>query len=231
LSSTAETEQEASPDEEIVESDERREALVERIRSELGDALIDHHILADKDLWIRVDRERWVDTGVFLRDGLGCAYFNFLSVIDWLPSPFGREMDAEVDQDPDAEPSEPAAMEQGFAGGDSRFQVFARVNNVIDHMGITIKTDLDDQAPSIDTWIPVYKGANWHEREACEMYGIDFVGHPNLINLYLPTGFEGNPGRKDFPLLARRMKPWPGIVDVEQMPGDDDEEEATEASS
>jgi NADH-quinone oxidoreductase subunit C len=231
LSSTAETEQEASPDEEIVESDERREALVERIRSELGDALIDHHILAGKDLWIRVDRERWVDTGVFLRDGLGCAYFNFLSVIDWLPSPFGREMDAEVDQDPDAEPSEPAAMEQGFAGGDSRFQVFARVNNVIDHMGITIKTDLDDQAPSIDTWIPVYKGANWHEREACEMYGIDFVGHPNLINLYLPTGFEGNPGRKDFPLLARRMKPWPGIVDVEQMPGDDDEKEATEASS
>ncbi|MCH7788430.1 MAG: NADH-quinone oxidoreductase subunit C [Acidobacteria bacterium] len=230
MSSTAEATEETSGDQEEVATDERREALVERIRTELGDALIDHHILADTDLWIRVDRERWVDTGLFLRDGLGCAYFNFLSVIDWMPSPFGREMEAEVDADPEADTKEPEAMQQGVAGGDSRFQLFARVNNVIDHMGITIKTDLDDDTPSIDTWIPAYDGANWHEREAFEMYGVDFIGHPNLINLYLPTGFEGNPLRKDFPLLARRMKPWPGIVDVEQMPGDDEEDE-TEAST
>ena len=58
------------------------------------------------------------------------------------------------------------------------------------------------------------------------MFGIDFVGHPNLIKLYLPGDFEGHPLRKDFPLLARRVKPWPGIVDVEQMPGEDDDEAA-----
>ncbi|MGI9609253.1 MAG: hypothetical protein ACR2NL_03060, partial [Acidimicrobiia bacterium] len=39
-----------------------------------------------------------------------------------------------------------------------------------------------------------------------------------LRPLYLPTDFEGNPMRKDFPLLARMIKPWPGIVDVEPMP-------------
>ena len=44
----------------------------------------------------------------------------------------------------------------------------------------------------------------------------------------LPTGFEGNPLRKEFPLLARVVKPWPGIVDVEPMPGGDDEDEAAE---
>ncbi len=46
------------------------------------------------------------------------------------------------------------------------------------------------------------------------------------MNMYLPGDFEGNPLRKDFPLLARRVKPWPGIVDVEPMPGgagDEDE--------
>jgi NADH-quinone oxidoreductase subunit C len=102
--------------------------------------------------------------------------------------------------------------------------VFARVHNVVDHLGVTIKADLDDTAPSVDSWIPVYAGANWHEREAWEMYGVDFVGHPNLYHLYLPSGFEGTPLRKDYPLLARRMKPWPGIVDVEQMPGEDDED-------
>ncbi|MBA2625721.1 MAG: NADH-quinone oxidoreductase subunit C, partial [Acidimicrobiia bacterium] len=53
-----------------------------------------------------------------------------------------------------------------------------------------------------------------------EMFGIGFAGHPYLANLYLPGAFEGHPLRKDFPLLAREVKPWPGLVDVEAMPGE-----------
>jgi NADH-quinone oxidoreductase subunit C len=94
-----------------------------------------------------------------------------------------------------------------------------------------LKCDVPDDDLSIDSWVPVYAGANWHERECREMYGIDFVGHPGLRNIYLPAEFEGNPLRKDYPLLARRMKPWPGIVDVEKMPGEDDADEATEEGS
>ena len=52
------------------------------------------------------------------------------------------------------------------------------------------------------------------------MYGFAFDGHPDLRHLYLPGEFEGYPLRKDFPLLAREVKPWPGIVDVEPMPGE-----------
>ena len=55
------------------------------------------------------------------------------------------------------------------------------------------------------------------------MFGITFAGHPDLRHIYLPSDFEGYPLRKDFPLLARMVKPWPGIVDVEPMPGEDDE--------
>ena len=120
-------------------------------------------------------------------------------------------------------------IEQGVAGGDTRFQVFARVNDIVNGLGVTLKADLPDDDLSIDTWTSIYAGANWHEREAWEMYGIDFTGHPGLRHIYLPSGFEGNPLRKDYPLLARRMKPWPGIVDVEQMPGDDDEESGDES--
>ena len=50
------------------------------------------------------------------------------------------------------------------------------------------------------------------------MFGITFDGHPDLRHIYLPAEFEGHPLRKDFPLLARLVKPWPGIVDVEPMP-------------
>jgi hypothetical protein len=68
------------------------------------------------------------------------------------------------------------------------------------------------------SWVGLFAGANWHERETHEMFGIGFDGHPDLRNIYLPGEFEGHPLRKDFPLLARMIKPWPGIVDVEPMP-------------
>jgi NADH-quinone oxidoreductase subunit C len=114
----------------------------------------------------------------------------------------------------------------GVAGGDTRFQVFARLYNVVTHVGITLKADLDDTEPSVESLVPLFRGADWHEREAWEMYGFDFPGHPKLRHLYLPGEFEGYPLRKDFPLLARLVKPWPGLVDVEPMPGEAVEEVA-----
>ena len=83
--------------------------------------------------------------------------------------------------------------------------------------------DIDEQALLAESWVPVYAGADWHERECWEMYGFVFDGHPALRHLYLPSEFEGHPLRKDYPLLSRVVKPWPGLVDVEPMPGDGDE--------
>jgi NADH-quinone oxidoreductase subunit C len=65
----------------------------------------------------------------------------------------------------------------------------------------------DPQAPSISD---LYPGANWHERETWELFGIGFEGHPQLVKLLLPEQFEGHPLRKDFPLTTRLAKPWPG---------------------
>ena len=110
-------------------------------------------------------------------------------------------------------------------------QVLARVHSTADHIGLTLKADIPDDTHTIGTWVHAYVGANWHEREAWEMYGITFAGHPDLRHIYLPTDFEGFPLRKDFPLLARMVKPWPGIVDVEPMPADlDDDAEASAAA-
>ena len=89
-----------------------------------------------------------------------------------------------------------------------------------------MKADVPDATPVVPSWVSVFTGANWHEREAHEMFGISFAGHPDLRNMYLPTDFEGHPLRKDFPLLARMVKPWPGIVDVEPLPGGGDEDDA-----
>jgi NADH-quinone oxidoreductase subunit C len=201
--------------------DAKRESIVDRMRSELGDALIDTLVKPQQDLWLRVSAESWRAAGAALRDAIGCQYFCFLSAIDWMPSPFGRGEDDPTEPPPERR----TEIRHGYTGGTTRFQVFARVTNLDLHVGVTIKADVPDDDLAIDSWMPLYAGADWHERETHEMFGISFRGHPDLRNMYLPTDFEGHPLRKDFPLLARLVKPWPGIVDVEPLPGESDDSE------
>ena len=206
-------------------ADELRDGIVADLRTDLGDGVIDSHVVSGDDVWVRVSAESWAAAGDALRRR-GFTYFCFLSAIDWMPSPYGNG-----ESDPSAEPDEEAAapeMRPGYTGGDTRFQLLARVVDPQRHVGVTLKADVPDTGEqlSMPTWVPVYAGANWHERETAEMFGIAFVGHPDPRKMYLPGDFEGHPLRKDFPLLARMVKPWPGIVDVEPMPetdgGDDD---------
>jgi NADH-quinone oxidoreductase subunit C len=224
LSSADTTTETPAEDEVAVEVDERRQAVLDELTTRLGDAVVGSHVRPGDDLWVRVTREAWPEAAVAAK-AMGYTFFDYLSAIDWLPSPFGRDMDAQEDLvgEP-ASAKEPAPIQQGYAGGETRFQVIGRLYSISAAMGIHLKADLPDDDLSIGTWSGTYLGANWHEREAYEMFGITFVGHPNLIKLYLPLDFQGHPLRKDFPLLARRVRPWPGIVDVEPMPGGDDTE-------
>jgi NADH-quinone oxidoreductase subunit C len=200
-----------------------REGIVDELRRRLGESLVDAHLIPNDDLWVRVATDAWRPAGEALLD-MGFEYFCFLSALDWLPSPFGRGED-----DPTEPPPERSTeVVQGYAGGDTRFQVFARVTDPRRHVGVTIKADVPDDTMSVESWYTVYAGANWHERETNEMFGIGFAGHPDLRHIYLPGEFEGYPLRKDFPLLARIVKPWPGIVDVEPMPAEE-VEDVTEA--
>ena len=227
-----------APDTETVEEaeprDERREELLGLFTDALGEAVVDSHIVVDKDLWIRVATDAWQEAGQIARNRLHARYFGFLSVIDWLPSPFGRSMDSEVDRQLNGDEAPAAgAIEQGYAGGETRFQVFARVAHIGEqdkNWGVTLKVDVPDDTFAVDSWTTIYAGADWHEREAHEMFGVGFTGHPGLRHMYLQSGFEGNPLRKDFPLVARQVKPWPGIVDVEQMPTDEADEAAGESA-
>ena len=196
-----------------------RESIVDELRRRIGDALVEHLLKPQDDLWIRVRADAWAATGRALSE-IGFTYFCFLSALDWKPSPYGRGED-----DPTQPPPERTTeVKQGYAGGESRFQVFARVTDITRHVGVTVKADVADDSLAVESWHAIYAGANWHERETHEMFGIDFVGHPDLRNMYLPTGFEGFPLRKDFPLLSRMVKPWPGIVDVEPMPAEEEPE-------
>jgi NADH-quinone oxidoreductase subunit C len=215
-------------------TDDRQQALLEDLTTRLGDAVVGSQI-RNGDLWIRVRPDAWVRAARECR-AMNFDYFCYLSGIDWMPHTWPNPKviegagvtdtgdDALVDADeealaePEPDTQESGAIVTGFGGGDTRFQVLARLYSTGRHIGVTLKADLDDEAPRVESWTKVYPGADWCERETWEMYGFDFVGHPNLIHLYLPGEFEGFPMRKDFPLLAREVKPWPGLVDVEQFP-------------
>ena len=201
-------------------ADRAASARLNQLVAILGDAVVDSHVERGV-AWARVAAADWRAAALACRDQLGLDYFDFLSAIDWLP-------DQQPNPDPDARSEPSTEIVTGVAGGTTRFQVLAHLYSTTEHGGLMLKADLDDDDPRVDTLVGIYRGANWHERECWEMFGITFTGHPDLVHLYLPWDFEGFPLRKDFPLLAREVKPWPGLVDVEPMPGDDSGEGAEE---
>jgi NADH:ubiquinone oxidoreductase subunit C len=68
------------------------------------------------------------------------------------------------------------------------------------------------ETPTCPSIVEVFRGADWHEREAWDMFGIEFEGHPGLEPRILTVeNFEGWPLRKDFHLATRVAKPWPGV--------------------
>ena len=59
------------------------------------------------------------------------------------------------------------------------------------------------EGESLASAVPLYRSADWAEREAFDMFGVRFEGHPDLRRIYMPDEFEGHPLRKDFPLAGR----------------------------
>lgn len=131
-----------------------REQMLEAIKLTLGEALVDSHLKPGDDLWIRVHTDSWLDSVQKLRDQHSFDYFGFLSAIDWMPSPFGRGED---------DPTEPTPVRDtiirsGYAGGETRMQVFIRLVNSKTHFGITVKVDVADSSPSVESLISILLG-------------------------------------------------------------------------
>ena len=82
-----------------------------------------------------------------------------------------------------------------------RFQVVYNLLSMSNNSRITVKafTDNSNSVPSIKK---IYPAADWYEREAFDLYGINFSGHDDLRRLLTDYGFEGHPLRKDFPLTG-----------------------------
>jgi len=84
-----------------------------------------------------------------------------------------------------------------------RFAVVCHLLSVRHNHRIRVRTYCeDDNFPILESLVPVWACANWFEREAFDLYGIIFDGHPDLRRLLTDYGFVGHPFRKDFPLIG-----------------------------
>jgi NADH-quinone oxidoreductase subunit C len=94
--------------------------------------------------------------------------------------------------------------------GEDGFDVVTQLWSTSLRHGVRVKVAAGREEPHAPSIHDIYPGANWHERETWELFGIRFDGHPQLVKLLLPEQFEGFPLRKDFVLMSRVAKPWPG---------------------
>jgi NADH-quinone oxidoreductase subunit C len=101
------------------------------------------------------------------------------------------------------------------------FDIVVQLYSISRRHQVRVKVACDREDPSLPTISDLYPGANWHERETWELFGIIFEGHPQLVKLLLPEQFEGHPLRKDFVLMTRVAKPWPGAEEGEESPEDE----------
>jgi len=93
---------------------------------------------------------------------------------------------------------------QGYAGWEGpRYAVVYNLLSIAHNTRVRLRVFCtDDDFPAVDTVIGVWPAANWYEREAFDLYGIVFRGHPDLRRILTDYGFVGHPFRKDFPIYG-----------------------------
>jgi len=88
-------------------------------------------------------------------------------------------------------------------GVEMRFALIYHLCSFKNSRRLAIKTFVPEDSLEIDSVYPLWKTADWQEREIYDLFGISFKGHPALKRIFLPQDFEGHPLRKDYPLEGR----------------------------
>ena len=124
------------------------------------------------ELTLEADAAHVLDVLTFLRDDAACRFINFIDLCG-------------VD----------------YPAREKRFDVVYHLLSPKLNQRVRLKVQTDETVP-VASAIPVFPCANWFEREAYDLYGILFSGHPDLRRILTDYGFEGHPLRKDFPLTG-----------------------------
>ncbi|MDA0691873.1 MAG: NADH-quinone oxidoreductase subunit C [Nitrospinae bacterium] len=149
--------------------------IIDRVKSQFGDLVIDSHNFRG-DQTVTIKNERTLEFFQFLRDDPNLA-FNFLmdlTAVDY------------------------------YKKKSQRFEVVYHLYCLKNNSRFRVKIPVDEKDCKVISITPLWKTANWYEREIWDMYGIKFQDHPNLSRILLYEGFKGHPLRKDYPINKRQ---------------------------
>jgi NADH-quinone oxidoreductase subunit C len=161
--------------------------VLEILKSKFGDDIHETHSQFGDDTAV-VNPAKWREIAQFLRDDPQCAMNMFvdLTAVDYT----GRQT--------------------------PRFEVVLHLRSFERNHRIRLKArvgDDDGNSVEIDSVVPVWKGANWFERETFDMFGVVFKGHPDLRRILMYPEFVGHPLRKDYP--ADKIQP---LIELRNVP-------------
>jgi NADH-quinone oxidoreductase subunit C len=153
--------------------------------SELGQTIVSAlpdavsgHTVAFGDLTIHADASRIVEIATFLHDDPRCQFWCIIDV---------------------------TAID--WPGRENRFDVVYHFLSPKQNARVRVKVQTDEVTP-VPSIVSVYRGAEWFEREAYDLYGVLFTGNPDMRRILTDYGFEGHPLRKDFPLTGYVEVRW-----------------------
>ncbi len=152
-------------------------ALFESVARVLGDAVRKTEVVRDQAI-VEIAADAWVDAARKLRDTADLRFEQLIDLcgVDYQTYGEGR-----------------------WEG--QRFAVVTQLLSVSRNQRLRVKVfAAEDDFPSVDSVSAVWAAANWFEREAFDLFGIVFPGHPDLRRLLTDYGFIGHPFRKDFPI-------------------------------
>jgi len=178
-----------------------KEKIEEKLRTAFGDAIISVTEF-NGQISAYVKRDKIVDVCKFSKEELEFSYLSDLCGADMLnfskegilleENASARKAYLTIDREhlPNPVPSE------------ERFMVVYQLTSLKNKERLMLKVKIDGDNPVCPSITSVFPAANWYEREAFDMFGINFHGHPDMRRMYMPEEYEYYPLRKDFPLMG-----------------------------
>ncbi|MEW6013129.1 MAG: NADH-quinone oxidoreductase subunit C [Elusimicrobiota bacterium] len=153
--------------------------MIENLKHLFGNKIIDYHKNYDIDT-LTVKKEALIQMISFLKNEEKFDFLMDLFAIDYLGYP-----------------------DKKFK---HRYEVVYNLYSFENNKRLILKVPVTEENLSVDSIVSFYSSADWYEREAYDMYGVVFNGHPNLKRILMYEEFQGHPLRKDYPLKKRQPR-------------------------
>lgn len=164
---------------------------------------VKHNISQQQELTFEVSSDVWPDFAKVLKTHPLCAFVQLTDAcgVDYLNYGLAEWV---VDADASASMSRARALvENPETKQPFRFAMVYHLLSFKHELRIRVRVCFDGEPPVVQSMTDIWPVANWYEREAFDLFGIQFIGHPDCRRILTDYGFSGHPLRKDFPLTGK----------------------------